>query len=318
MSNVLVTGGSGFVGSALCGRLHNLGHKVFAVGNNLENKPDCHRFLPINLDGFHFNSLPDIDVCFHQAAHNDTTDPDDENMQQANFRSPASLFYRLEKEKNCKKYVYASSASVYGNLPTPHSEDLTSLQPLNAYAKSKFNFEEFAKDFAKVCNVSVVGLRYTNVFGPGEMHKGKRASMINQLLHTIWNGEFPVLFRDGTQRRDWVYIDDVVEANLRAWEYPNSGIFNVGSGEDISFNEIVTVLNQEYDRNYPALYIDCPFLEAYQSHTLADLTKSKKELGYSPKYTIREGIKKFVWQEIERIGQAQREESLRLHKAAGR
>lgn len=313
MSNVLITGATGFVGAALCERLFKDGHQIYAVGSDLENKPPCHKFLPLNLSGFAYDVLPNIDVCFHQAANNSTTDKDKENMIRANVTDPINLFFSLAHNKNCKQFIYASSSAIYGKLPIPHMED-GKTQPLNPYAESKLQFESLATQFAKDYNIKTVGLRYTNVFGPGESHKGKRASMIHQLFHTIWSGGFPVLFTDGTQKRDWVFIDDVVEANLKAMEYEGSGVFNVGSGENITFNEIIEVLDLELFADFPPLYMDCPFPEAYQDETLADLTKIKKELGYSPKYGIKEGIKEFVRRQLKQFGEAQQEESRRLQK----
>jgi len=289
---VLVTGATGFIGSNLCEHLYK-DHFVIALGTSCENQPKCHKFLTLNLTGTPWNLLPEIDICFHQAANNDTTDLDNSRMINANLISPSQFFFELVTNKNCKQFVYASSSSVYGNQPIPYIEEKTLLTPLNPYSASKMMFEEYASDFAIKFNVNVIGLRYTNVYGPGEGHKGKRASMIYQLLHKMLQNERPKIFKNGEQQRDWVYIKDVVEANLCAARYNGSGIFNVGSGETLSFNDIVKTLNQELDTNLEPEYVDCPFPEKYQSHTLADLNKIKS-IGYFPKYSIQNGIKQFV------------------------
>lgn len=289
---VLVTGATGFIGSNLCNRLYE-DHFVIALGTSCENQPKCHKFFSLNLTGTPWDLLPDIDICFHQAANNDTTDLDRTRMLFANFTSPSQFFVELAATKNCKQFVYASSSSVYGNQPVPYVEDKTPLDPLNPYAESKKIFEEYASAFALEFDVNVVGLRYTNVYGPGEGHKGKRASMIHQLLQKMLRGERPKIFKNGEQQRDWVYIKDVVEANLCAAQHSGSGVFNVGAGETMSFNDIVKTLNYELYTKLDPEYVDCPFPEKYQSHTLADLTKIKS-IGYSPKYSIRTGIKKFV------------------------
>lgn len=294
LKTALVTGATGFVGHHICNQLYKDKWNVIAVGSRSENNPLCHQFIELTLDGISWDLVPNIDVCFHQAANNNTTDMDVENMFRSNLTAPSTMFYRLVREKKCKQFVYASSGSVYGNAPVPYKEKETRINPLNPYAQSKISFELFAENFALECEVNVVGLRYSNVYGPGEKHKGKRSSMISQLLQKMKDKERPKIFKYGEHLRDWVYIEDVVNANLLASEYKNSGIFNIGSGEAMSFNDVVATLNIELESNLEPEYIDCPFLDAYQSHTLHDLTHSRTTLGYEPKYSPAAGIKKFV------------------------
>lgn len=287
---VLITGGTGFIGSHLSSRLYNLGYNVTVVGSATERKPRANKFLYINLNGLAWDKIGKVDICFHLAAHNDTTDTDRDNMYRANLTGPMTMFHQLA-ENGCKKFIYASSASVYGNSPAPYVEDVTPTDPLNPYAESKLAFDDFARHFALDKNASVIGLRFTNVYGPGEWHKGKRASMIHQLIEHRRERPFvrPRLFKYGEQKRDWVYVDDAVDMMILAIDYPHSGIFNCGSGEAVSFNQLAEIIGLP-----EAEYIDCPFPERYQSFTLADLTKSKKELKYSPKYNVNQGIKKFI------------------------
>jgi ADP-L-glycero-D-manno-heptose 6-epimerase len=295
-----VTGASGFIGTHLCYRLYNEGYNVVAVGTRSENRPRCHQFLQLTLDGIAWNLVPEVDICFHQAAHNDTTDSDITNMLRANVTAPSNVFYRLLREKKCRNFVYASSASVYGNQPVPFTEGVTPLDPLNAYAESKLLFEQWAEEFALEENVRLVGLRYTNVYGPGELHKGRRASMIYQLYRQMKAGCRPKLFKWGGQCRDWVYVEDVVEANILAAQYKYSGVFNVGAG-GLTFKGIVKALNELLGTDLEPEYIDCPFVTAFQTHTLASLDKSKECLKYEPKYPPLEGIKHFV-EEMKKAG----------------
>jgi ADP-L-glycero-D-manno-heptose 6-epimerase len=301
MPTALVTGATGFIGHHICNRLCDDGFQVIAVGSKHENKPKCNTFLELTLDGITWDLMPPIDICFHQAANNDTTDRDRTNMLQANLSAGSNLFYRLVREKNCKKFVYASSSSVYGHQPAPYIENVTKFNPLTPYAESKVLFEQFAQEFALEYNAHVVGLRYTNVYGPGEKHKGKRASMIHQLLQTMLVGKNPQVFKYGEQQRDWVYIEDVVEANMLSSRYNSTGVFNVGSGVALSFNEMVDLLNEELGTALQPEYKDCPFQSAYQTYTLADLELGGKKLGYIPKYTPELGIRKFV-QETKKAG----------------
>ena len=288
-----ISGASGFIGSHISERLYNLGYKVFAVIARGERLPKATQVLDLNLNGIAWDLVPKIDICFHQAANNDTTDMNRERMLRANFTAPVDLFYRLNEKKKCRKFVYASSASVYGHQKTAFSETAPT-QPLNPYAESKLLFDGFASMFSMEYKTNVIGLRYTNVYGPGEEHKGKRASMIHQLLHQMRSGKRPKIFSDGEQLRDWVYIQDVVDANLVAAECPSSGVYNIGAGENISFNRLVTLLNELLETNYEPEYVECPFRQAYQDFTLADLSKVKKELNWHPQYSIAAGVRKFV------------------------
>lgn len=290
---VLVTGATGFIGSNLCRQLYE-DHFVVALGSNFENKPKCHQFLHLNLDGIPWALMPNIDICFHQAANNDTTDLNRNQMLFANFVASVDLFSNLLNHKKCKQFVYASSSAVYGNQPVPYVEGKTKLDPLNPYGESKKMFEEYAEGFALEDKVNVIGLRYTNVYGPGESHKGKRASMIHQLLQIMLKKESPKIFKNGEQQRDWVYIDDVVKANMLCSKYQGSGVFNVGSGKSVSFNEIVKILNHELEIKLEPEYVDCDFLDRFQAHTLADLTQIQRTIGFTPKYQIEDGIKDFV------------------------
>lgn len=292
----LVTGATGFVGSHLCKRLQEDGYELFAVGINGENKLSVDKFLHLNLDGFNFDSLPNIDICFHQAANNDTTDLDQKNMIESNVFSPLRLFKRLFYEKKCRHFVYASSCSVYGNQPIPFHESKTKIDPLNPYALSKIIFEEEINEFANKEDIIAVGLRYSNVYGMNETHKKKRSSMISQLLHTMIKKERPKIFEFGEQKRDWVYIEDIVQANILAANYNKTDVFNAGCGESASFNEIILYINKFIDDNLEPIYIKCPFLQAYQSQTLVDLDHARSNLGYHPAFSVENGIKDFIAQ----------------------
>jgi ADP-L-glycero-D-manno-heptose 6-epimerase len=291
---VLVTGGTGFIGSHLASALYEAGYEVIITGTQTEQNTKCHKFLQLNLNGINFDELGCIDICFHQAANNDTTDKDREGMIRANVEAPKMLFKHLA-EKGCTKFIYASSSAVYGNSPPPFREDRTVLRPLNCYAESKVLFDEFVhNEFIKEYPVTAVGLRYTNVYGTGEDHKKKRASMISQIVQKAANREEIVLFKDGRQKRDWVYIEDVVAMNMALIDHTESDIFNCGSGEATTFNYLVEWIGYNLRRNLDVRYIDCPFKENYQDFTLADMTKAKEKLDFVPENKIKDGIPKLL------------------------
>jgi ADP-L-glycero-D-manno-heptose 6-epimerase len=281
--NILVTGGFGFIGSNLVDKLISQNHNVTCTyyKNDLINKN-------IKI----LDKLENFDACFHQAANNNTLDENKSEMFNANYKEPKNLFYNL-LEKGCEKFIYASSTAIYGNSKGPLKET-TKANPLNYYAESKLAFDEFAIDFAKENEVSVIGLRYCNIYGPGEQYKEKRASMIFQLYSQMISGHNPKIFKFGEQKRDWCYVKDVVDANFKCLEYKGSGIFNIGSGKSINFSRIINLLNQHLKSKLKPEYIDCPFLEKYQNNTECDITNAKKFLNWVPKYDIEQGIEDYV------------------------
>jgi ADP-L-glycero-D-manno-heptose 6-epimerase len=161
--------------------------------------------------------------------------------------------------------------------------------PLNIYAFSKLCMERLAKKYSARLAHPVIGLRYSNVYGPGEDHKGKLASMIHQLAKQMRAGKRPRIFRAGEQKRDFVYIDDVVRANVAALRAKETGAYNVGAGRAWSFNEVVAELNRVLGTKLDPEYFENPY-GFTQDHTEVDLALSRRVLGYEPKYDLKAGI----------------------------
>lgn len=276
----LVTGGSGFIGSVLVRCLLDLGHEVLITGRQNEQKVSA-PCLSYTFHDLHWKSISPIDIVFHQAAITDTTHKPEKDFYFVNVHC-AKDFFEKALLHGCKKFIYASSCAVYGTSHQPFHEKETN--PSNAYGASKLQFDQWAIPWGEENKVSVIGLRYSNVFGNGEEHKGKSASMIYQLMQQMKVGR-PRLFKWGEQQRDFVHIDDVVDANLLASETKATGVFNVGSGRATSFNQIVAILNKVLGTNWEVEYFDNPY-EGYQEFTQCDLEKSNKILGYSPKGDI--------------------------------
>jgi ADP-L-glycero-D-manno-heptose 6-epimerase len=302
---VMVTGASGFVGSNLVRALVSLGYEVIATGSPSEQRLPTKgvRFFAHGLTGVNFpeieRSLPGqrLHILFHQAANNDTGCADEHEMMWANVAATKKLFDWAWRH-GCRKIVYASSTAVYGMLPAPHCE-LGELNPLNLYAKSKVKMEQSAAVFTDMYKeLTCVGLRYCNIYGPGESHKGKRASMIYQMGRTLTKGRPVRIFHDGEQKRDWIFIDDVVRANLLAMECGESCVVNCGSGKATSFNELNSTLLQTIPIGNAEScempeYIPNPNPAAYQSHTQCDMRLAEEKLGFVPRYDIRAGIEAY-------------------------
>jgi len=291
--HILVTGGTGFVGSNLVKELYKQGHEITITGSDAEQDVGkfIKKYLQPGLLGIDWSATGQIDVLYHEAAINDTTLNDREEMMRANLSASMELFEHAV-ENGCKRIVYASSTAVYGNAPAPFKED-GPITPLNVYGESKKMLDEFVAEFVvQNPDVVVVGLRYCNVYGPGEQHKSKRASMIYQLAQQMEKGN-PKLFKFGEQKRDWIYIDDVVKANLLASEAKESCIVNCGSGSATSFNEIVEILNEVVGVKRTVDYIDNPFADKYQDFTYCDMSKAAEKIGFKPEYDIKKGIKQY-------------------------
>ncbi|HHJ63760.1 MAG TPA: ADP-glyceromanno-heptose 6-epimerase [Aquifex aeolicus] len=299
---ILITGGAGFIGSNLALTLQ-------------EKLPSARIYVLDNFSSGHFRNLTGFegevitgdvrdrelwsflrsrfafDVIFHEAALTDTTVEDQRLMMETNADS---LRYLLEAALDWNaKVIYASSAGVYGNTPPPMRED-RGLEPENIYGFSKLMMDRIAQDYMeRFPELRIVGLRYFNVYGPRESYKGRSASMIYQLALKILHGQKPKLFKWGEQKRDFVYVKDVVKANLLALEKDVSGVFNIGTGRARSFNEIMEILNRELGTDYEPDYFDCPY-DFYQEHTEADISRARDQLGYEPTYSLEEGIREYL------------------------
>lgn len=295
----LVSGGAGFIGS-------NIAKKLSADSDNsvtvIDDFSSGHfkNLVGFNGDVIACDILDDrwwdkigyVDVIFHQAAITDTTVMDQKRMMDVNvegFRNIVNFAIRYK----IKKIIYASSAGVYGNSPCPMREDQTPT-PENVYGFSKAIMDNVARDFAhKYPDIKIIGLRYFNVYGPGESYKGKFASMIYQLYLQMKAGKKPRIFKYGEQMRDFVYIKDVVMANIKAIDCDVSGVYNVATGKPESFNYVIECLNKAMGTSYTPEYFDNPY-DFYQNKTQADLRRSKAILNYRPEWDLESGIKDYV------------------------
>lgn len=287
----LVTGGTGFIGSNIAIELMNQGYDVIITGNDTEQKiPNFKgKLLQPSFIGIDWDAIGKIDVLFHEAAINDTQFMDKSEMFRANVKSSKKLFEYVIKH-GCKHIVFATSTATYGNQPAPYIEGKTKQKPLNPYSESKIKMEKIAMKLAKKHpDVKIVGLRYCNVYGPRENHKGKRSTMIYQLAQQMLQGN-PKIFTDGEQKRDYIYVKDVVKANLLASKSEKSCIVNCGSGKATTFNDIIKELNKVMGTNRQPEFIDNPYGINYQSYTECDMTLAKELIGFIPDYTFEKGL----------------------------
>ena len=290
----IVTGGAGFVGSNIALALEEKGARVVIVDDfSSASFKNLHNFkgevIAQDVNELAWEKLETPDVIFHQAALTDTTVTDQKRMMHNNvegFRK--ALRFALERKI---RLVYASSAGVYGNEPPPQIEN-GRLSPLNIYAYSKFVGDQIAMREVKNSKTPVIGLRYFNVFGLGEQHKGTAASMVFRLAEQMRAGKRPRIFHDGEQTRDHIYVRDVVEANLKASEATTSGIVNVATGKATSFNRLIEIINDVLGTHLAPDYFDNPY-DFYQNSTQADVALAQKLLGFRARYSVEEGIREY-------------------------
>ncbi|MCE0483497.1 MAG: ADP-glyceromanno-heptose 6-epimerase [Methylacidiphilales bacterium] len=295
--HVVVTGGAGFIGSNL---VHEIAKRHPEASLTVVDDFRSGHFK--NLEGFtgdiiagdvaqlnlkHYFGGRKVDLVFHLASITDTTDHDQLRQVRDNVESWRNLLNYFEGRKT--RLVYASSAATYGIAAGVNKVDQPP-KPANIYAFSKVQLDNLARLWAKE-NPSqvVVGLRYFNVYGPREAHKGAASSMILQLAQQIRRGQAPRIFKHGEQIRDFVYVKDIVNCTLLAARARSSGIYNAGSGVPRSFNDIVANLNRVLKTQWQPEYIDNPHAH-YQPHTEADLSATTRALRYTPKFTLEKGI----------------------------
>jgi ADP-L-glycero-D-manno-heptose 6-epimerase len=294
---VLVTGAAGFIGCNLVKRLAARGDRVVAADDfscahwvNLADFDGDVVTADVAGDVRLLEKLGHFDVIFHQASITDTTVTDQRRMLHNNVEGFRAILDLAAGWKS--RVVWASSASIYGNGPAPMKESQRPA-PLNVYAFSKLAMERLARHYAGRLARPPVALRYFNVYGPHEDHKGKFASMIHQLAKQMRAGKRPRIFTAGQQRRDFVHVDDVIDANILAADFDGGGVFNVGSGSGESFNRVVAELNRVLKTDLQPDYFDNPY-GFTQDWTQADLTASRKALGYVPRYDLAAGIDAYM------------------------
>jgi ADP-L-glycero-D-manno-heptose 6-epimerase len=300
---ILVTGGAGFIGSNLLLALQKEypGVSLIAVDNfqsshyrNLQGYQGDLLFSDLYEDRWRRWVDPrKVRAVFHMASLTDTTVTDPKAHLRCNLESWRNLLDHFSQSH--ARIVYASSASVYGTRPGVQKVG-DPLAPANAYAFSKVQMENLAEAYCRENPARrVVGLRYFNVYGPREAHKGPSASMVWQLAVQLKEGKRPRLFRYGEQRRDFVYVKDAVRATLAAGSVALSGghwLCNVGSGRSYSFLELLSLLQGTLGKSGEPEFFDCPY-PFYQTHTEADLSHTKALLGYAPTFSLEKGIEDY-------------------------
>lgn len=298
---ILVTGGTGFIGSNLTKRLVENGHDVrvfddLSLGReaNLKDVMKQIKFIKGDITDKYlvFSAVRKCDYVFNLAAASSAPmfDEDPREGYKVNVMGFLNIL-DASRRQDVKRVLYASSSSIYGNIPMPHNEDTKVMAP-NFYSATKMANEEAARLYTEIFNLDTVGFRFFSVYGPNEVHKGKYANIVSQFLWAMQSNLVPVIFGNGSQTRDFTYVDDVIDALLLAMTADNrvaGDFFNIGTGNRSSFNEVIAILNEVLNKDIKPEYTKNP-IKNYIIHTMADISKIKKTLGYKPTYTLRRGI----------------------------
>ncbi len=304
MAKVVVTGGAGFIGSYICDMLYEKGYQVIIIDDLSTGKRNniTHLLSHHNVD-FILGSITDlnllkkafkgIDCVYHEAAI--TSVPRSiENPVATNEVNVTGILKVLiaARDNGVKKVVYASSSSVYGDTPTlPKTEDMPP-NPQSPYAAAKLAGEYYCLVFNKIYGLTTACLRYFNVYGPRQNPDSEYSAVIPRFIKAINAGQPPIIFGDGEQTRDFIFVKDVARANLLAAESDATGIFNISSGERISLNQLSRLLLNLMDK--PNIE---PVYETERAgdikHSLADITLAKT-FGYAPTHSLGEGLKESI------------------------
>jgi nucleoside-diphosphate-sugar epimerase len=305
MPTALVTGVAGFIGSNLADALLDRGYAVRGVDNfetgrkqNLEPLQNDDDFM------FHETDIRDIDAMaeitegvdyvFHQAAvpsvPRSVKDP--VTTTDANCTGTATVL-NAARNADVDTAVVASSSSVYGSTEQlPKVESMTE-QPESPYALSKYYTEKLALQFSELYDIDTAALRYFNIFGPRQDPNGDYAAVIPKFISLMLDGEYPIIYGDGEQSRDFTFIDNAVQANILAAERDVTGeTFNVGCGGRITINELVDTLNDLLNTNIDPIYDDPRPGDVRHSH--ADISKAEDRLVYDPDISFRDGLERTI------------------------
>lgn len=303
MKSVLVTGGAGFIGSNFC-NLNKNNYSITALDNlflgdsrNLEKDVNF-----IEGDACKFEDLQKVgkvDYVVHLAGTSSAPMFMEDGFVDGYVNSVQSFVTVLDwaRKNNVKKVLYASTSSLYGNNPVPLIET-QQVQLINHYAVTKRLYEHCSACYNKVYpEMDIIGFRFMSVYGKNEEAKGIYANLISQFCWDIARNLSPVVYGDGTQTRDFTNVRDVVQGmtlTLQSVQSLGATVFNIGTGEATSLNEVILAINKAFGKDMQPKYIENPVKEDYVLGQHADISKIISVLGYKPKVVLEDGIKEQV------------------------
>lgn len=301
----LVTGGAGFIGSHLASALVANGARVRVIDDlstgyqeNLDEIGGDFDFVRASVadEVALKKALEDVELVFHEAAI-PSVPRSVENPRQTHIASVDSTFSLLlaARERNVRRVVYAASSSAYGDQPTLPKVETMLPEPLSPYAVAKLVGEYYAQVFTRVYGLETVSLRYFNVFGPRQDPSSQYSGVISRFISGLLGNEKLVIYGDGEQSRDFTYIDNVVDANMKAAEKsePVGHVLNVATGERITLNVLLEELKSLTSRPDASAEYQ-PTRAGDVKHSLADISRARTLLGFEPTIDLREGLTRTI------------------------
>ena len=299
---VLVTGGAGFIGSHIAATCAARGARVRVIDDlstghseNLEEIGGEIDFVrgSLNDEETLRRALEGVELVFHEAAIPSVA-RSVENPRESHRACAEATFSLLlaARDAGVRRVVYAASSSAYGDQPTLPKIETMSPDPLSPYAAAKLMGEYYCQVFTRTYGLETVALRYFNVFGPRQDPSSTYSGVISRFIAALSTGQTPVIYGDGEQSRDFTYVSNVVEANLRAAETTRGvgQIINVANGERVTLNELLDRLKEiTGNTNVEAEYRDARVGDV--KHSLADITRAREFLGYEPQVGLEEGLR---------------------------
>lgn len=301
MARVLVTGGCGFIGSHLVEALLGRGHQVIVVDNlstgSLENiahilnqvefyEDDIRNLVAIK------RIMRGVDYVYHEAAVSSVMESiaDVVRTNGANVSGTVNVLH-ASCDAEVKRVIYASSSAVYGNTATVPIVEMTHPDAISPYAASKIAGEMYMRAFYHSYGLETISLRYFNVYGPRQKSDSEYAAVIPKFIQTMLKGDLPIIYGDGRQSRDFVYVEDVVTANLLAMDTRNAygQALNIGSGQSTSIGELFCCLQDIVGAQGEPVFRK--MRKGDVKHSWADIDAASNDLGYSPSISFEEGLR---------------------------
>lgn len=304
MEKYLVTGGAGFIGSNIAEELVKRGVKVRVIDNFLTGKRenitsflDEIEFIEGDIRDFKTcrRALKGVDFVLHQAALPSVPLSIEDPFRTSEINIMGTLNLLLaSRDADVKKFVFASSSSVYGNDPRLPKNENMEASPLSPYAITKLVGEMYCRIFSQIYGLSTICLRYFNIFGPRQDPFSQYAAVIPNFIDKMLKGEKPIIFDDGEQSRDFTFVSNVVEANILSVkaEDVSDVVINVACNERTTVNSLVEKINEILRKNIRPLYKKPRPGDV--KHSYADISKAEKMLKYSPGVTFKEGLEKTI------------------------
>ncbi len=304
MAKAVVTGGAGFIGSHITDRLLKEGYDVTVLDNFSTGDEANVRHV---IDGIELveGDIRDVatvnrvvagaDVVFHEAALGSVARSVEDPVTSNDVNANGTLNMLVAaRDAGVRRFVYASSSSVYGDTPTLPKHEEMSTAPKSPYAVTKLTAELYCRVFKSVYGLETYALRYFNVFGPRQSPNSIYAAVIPKFADALLNGEAPVIFGDGEQTRDFTFIDNVVDANIRAMKSDKGAgeAYNIGAGGQTSLNELLRIMQDLTETDVTPDYTETRQGDVRDS--FADVQKAGRLIGYTPEISVGEGLKRTI------------------------